>query len=81
MPAASMKRPSIFIALPGTCYNQFGNTLARRNHHDRAIEAFKKAIIADPSNPFYYVHLADSYAALGLSDQAEKTYHQAESLK
>ena len=62
-------------------YNRFGNTLARGNHYSEAIEAFKKAIAADPRNPFYYVHLADSYAALGLSDQAEKTYRQAESLK
>ena len=65
----------------GAYYNRFGNTLARGNHHSQAIEAFKKAIAADPRNPFYYVHLADSYAALGLSDAAERTYRQAESLK
>jgi tetratricopeptide (TPR) repeat protein len=65
----------------GAYYNRFGNTLARGNHHSQAIEAFKKAIAADPRNPFYYVHLADSYNALGLSDEAEKTYRQAESLK
>jgi tetratricopeptide (TPR) repeat protein len=65
----------------GAYYNRFGNTLARGNHHSQAIEAFKKAIAADPRNPFYYVHLADSYAALGLSYEAEKTYRQAESLK
>ena len=65
----------------GAYYNRFGNTLARGNHHSQAIEAFKKAIAADPRNPFYYVHLADSYTALGLSDEAEKTYRQAESLK
>ncbi|MGZ3580734.1 MAG: tetratricopeptide repeat protein, partial [Syntrophales bacterium] len=55
--------------------------LARGKHHSHAVEAFKKAIAADPRNPFYYVHLADSYAALGLSDAAEETYRQAESLK
>jgi Flp pilus assembly protein TadD len=65
----------------GAYYNRFGNTLARENHHGRAVAAFKKAIAADPRNPFYYVHLADSYAALGLADQAEKNYRQAESLK
>jgi tetratricopeptide (TPR) repeat protein len=65
----------------GAYYNRFGNTLARGNRHSEAIEAFKKAIAADPHNPFYYVHLADSYAALGFSDQAKKTYLQAESLK
>ena len=68
-------------ASAGAYYNRFGNTLARGNHHRQAIEAFKKAIAADPRNPFYYVHLADSYAAIGLSDAAEKTYRQAESLK
>jgi tetratricopeptide (TPR) repeat protein len=65
----------------GAYYNRLGNTLARGNHHSQAIEAFKKAIASDPGNPFYYVHLADSYAALGLSAAAEKTYRQAESLK
>jgi len=65
----------------GAYYNRFGNTLARGSHHSQAIEAFKKAVAADPHNPFYYVHLGDSYAALGLSDEAEKTYRQAESLK
>ncbi|MGO9136412.1 MAG: tetratricopeptide repeat protein [Syntrophales bacterium] len=68
-------------ASAGAYYNRFGNTLARGKHHGQAIEAFKKAIAADPRNPFYYVHLADSYAALGLSDAAEETYRQAESLR
>lgn len=62
-------------------YNRFGNTLARRNQHSQAIEAFKKAVAADPHNPFYYVHLGDSYAALGLSDESERAYREAESLK
>jgi superkiller protein 3 len=65
----------------GAYYNRFGNTLARGNHHSQAIEAFKKAIAADPQNPFYYVHLAESYTALGLYGLAEETYRQAESLK
>jgi tetratricopeptide (TPR) repeat protein len=75
------KAVDLHRASAGIYYNRFGNTLARGNHYGRAIEAFKKAIAADPHNPFYYVHLADSYAALGLSDQAERTYRQAESLK
>ena len=62
-------------------YNRFGNTLARGNHHGKAIEAFKKATVADPHNPFYYVHLGDSYAALGLSDESERAYRKAESLQ
>ena len=62
-------------------YNRFGNTLARGNFHLQAIEIFKKAIAVDPENPFYYIHLAESYAAIGLPDMAEKTYRKAESLR
>jgi tetratricopeptide (TPR) repeat protein len=62
-------------------YNRFGNTLARGNFYLQAIEAFKKAIAADPENPFYYIHLAESYTAIGLPDMAEKMYRKAESLR
>ncbi len=62
-------------------YNRFGNTLTMENYHLQAIEAFKKAIAADPKNPFYYIRLAESYTAIGLPDMAEKTHRQAESLK
>ena len=62
-------------------YNRFGNTLARGNFYLQAIEVFKKAIAADPENPFYYIHLAESYTAIGLPDMAEKTYRKAESLR
>lgn len=65
----------------GVYYNRLGNTLARANYHLQAIETFKKAIAADSRNPFYYVHLAESYVAVGLSDMAEKMYRQAEALK
>jgi tetratricopeptide (TPR) repeat protein len=75
------KAVDLHRASAGVYYNRFGNTLARGNHYNQAIEAFKKAIAADPHNPFYYVHLADSYAALGLSDEAAQTYRKAESLK
>ncbi len=65
----------------GAYYNRFGNTLARENYHLQAIEAFKKAIIADPENPFYYIHLAESYNESGFPDMAEKTYLKAKSPK
>lgn len=68
-------------ASSGAYYNRFGNTLTRENYHLQAIEAFKKAIAADPENPFYYIHLAESYMAIGLPDMAGKTHRQAESLK
>lgn len=62
-------------------YNRLGNTLVRARQHFSAIEVFKKAIAADPLNPFYYLRLAESYEAVGLSDLAEKTYREIESLK
>ena len=62
-------------------YNRLGNTLTRENYHLQAVEAFNKAIEADPENPFCYIRLAEAYAAIGLPDMAEKTYRQAESLK
>ncbi|MEN6321749.1 MAG: tetratricopeptide repeat protein [Syntrophaceae bacterium] len=65
----------------GAYYNRLGNALAREHYYLQAIEAFKKAITVDPHNPFYYVHLADSYTALGLSDLSEETYVKAKSLK
>jgi tetratricopeptide (TPR) repeat protein len=68
-------------AFSSAYYNRFGNTLTRGNFYLQAIEAFKKAIAADPKNPFYYIHLAEAYTAIGLPDMAEKTYRKAESLR
>jgi tetratricopeptide (TPR) repeat protein len=65
----------------GAYYNRFGNILAKADHHFQAIDIFKRAIAVDPRNPFYHLHLANAYAAVGLSDMAEKTYREAESLK
>jgi len=65
----------------GAYYNRLGNTLAKENYHLQAIDAFQKAIAIDSHNPFYYIHMAESYAALGLSDLAEKAYLSAASLK
>jgi len=65
----------------GAYYNRLGNTLARENYHLQAIDIFQKAIAVDSHNPFYYIHMAESYAALGLSDMAEKAYLKARSLK
>lgn len=65
----------------GAYYNRLGNALARENYHLQAIDAFQKSIAEDGYNPFYYIHIAESYAALGLSDLAEKAYVKAKSLK
>lgn len=55
----------------GAYYNRFGNLLARLNHHQEAMEAFKKALEIEPGNPVYTRHLALSYKALGLLEIAD----------
>jgi len=65
----------------GAYYNRLGNTLARENYHLQAIDSFQKAIAMDSNNPFYHIHIAKSYAELGLSDLSEKAYQKANSLK
>lgn len=62
-------------------YNRFGNTLATEMYHRQAIDIFEKAITADPQNPFYYLRLAESCTAEGLTETAEKALQKAESLK
>jgi len=54
----------------GIFCNRLGNSLARAGHHETAIEYFKRAIKADPRNPFYFMHLAASCTALGREDIA-----------
>ncbi len=67
-------------ASTGGYYNRLGNTLAGEGHHDRAVEAFKKALAADPKNPFHYLNLVKSCEALGWDEEARATYKQARSL-
>jgi tetratricopeptide (TPR) repeat protein len=56
----------------GAYYNRFGNALVKAGCHLQAIEIFKKAIAADPRNPFYPLRLAEAHTAAGLSDTADK---------
>lgn len=62
-------------------YNRLGNTLATEMYHYQAIDIFEKAIISDPQNPFYYLRLAESCRAKGLTETAEKALQKAGSLK
>ena len=57
----------------GAFYNRFGNVLAKAGHHPQAIEIYKKAMAADPQNPFYLLRLAEACSALGLTDPVKKT--------
>ena len=47
----------------GGYYNRLGNMLAGEHNHTMAIEAYRKAIEADPENPFYRMRLAESSKA------------------
>ena len=62
-------------------YNRFGNTLATEMCHSHAINIFKKAIVADPQNPFYYLRLAESCTAEGFIEIAEEALQHTRSLK
>ena len=67
-------------ASAGGYYNRLGNMLAGENHHARAVEAFEKAVAADPHNPFYYLGLVKSCEAEGLHEKAKAVYEKAQSL-
>lgn len=58
-------------------FNRLGNMLARREDHRQAVTAFKKAVEQDASNPFYYLHLARSYQALGENELASSAFEKA----
>ena len=64
----------------GTFCNRFGNSLATEHYHFKAINIFRKAISADPQNPFYYLRLAESCVAEGLIEMAEEALQQAKTL-
>jgi len=61
----------------GHFFNRLGNMLARREDHAQAVSAFEKALELDAGNPFYYLHLARSYEALGAHELASSAYEKA----
>ena len=67
-------------ASTGGYYNRLGNMLAGENHHALAVEAFGKAVAADPHNPFYYLGLVKSCEAEGLHEKAREVYEKGRSL-
>lgn len=67
-------------ASAGGYYNRLGNILAGENHHALAVEAFEKAVAADPRNPFYYLGLVKSCEAEGLHEKARAAYEKGRSL-
>ena len=65
----------------GSFYNRFGNSLAAEHYHLKAIDIFRKAISADPRNPFYYLRLAESCVAENIIGMAEEAMRQAKALR
>ncbi len=65
----------------GAYLNRLGNTLYREKRYIQAIQVFKGAVAAEPSNPFYHLHLSRSYEAAGFPEEAAKEDRTAQSLK
>jgi len=64
----------------GGYYNRLGNTLAGEHNHKMAIDAFEKAVLADPHNPFYYLSLVKSCEIEGFHDKAREVYKKAKTM-
>jgi tetratricopeptide (TPR) repeat protein len=58
-------------------FNRLGNMLARHEDHEQAVSAFKKAVEQDAGNPFYYLHLARSYEAMGEHELASSAFEKS----
>ncbi len=56
----------------GTYYNRLGNRLIKENRAPEAIDAFRRAGAADPSNAFYKLSLAEALNSCGRSEEAKK---------
>ena len=58
-------------------YNRFGHGLIEAGRHADAVRIFRKAISADPKNPFLYVSLAKACEAQGLDREAKEAFRMA----
>jgi tetratricopeptide (TPR) repeat protein len=56
----------------GTYYNRLGNRLIKENRAPEAIDAFRRAGAADPSNAFYKLSLAEALNSCGRPEEAKK---------
>ncbi|MCX7982393.1 MAG: tetratricopeptide repeat protein [Syntrophales bacterium] len=68
--AAYEKAASLQADAAGSYYFRLGNTLTVADLPEQAVEAYKKAIEME-ANPFYYLHLARLYVAMGKIDLAQ----------
>lgn len=60
----------------GSYYNRLGNSLMKDGHLKLAADAFKKALRIEPENDLYRIHLAETYRAGNLLDEAEQVLRQ-----
>lgn len=65
------KAVSLKLDAAGSYYFRLGNTLSGFNLPEQAVDAYKKAIEAEP-NAFYYLHLARTYVTLGKMELAQE---------
>jgi tetratricopeptide (TPR) repeat protein len=56
----------------GTYYNRLGNRLIKENRAPEAIDAFRRASAADPSNAFYKLSLAEALNSCGRTEEAKE---------
>jgi tetratricopeptide (TPR) repeat protein len=61
-------------------YAQAVEAFRKRNHNDKALEAFRKIVALDPENPGYRAKLADFCAQVGKNSEAAKAYAEAAEL-
>ena len=62
-------------------WHRLGQGLVREGLHSLATEAFTEAVAAAPEDPFHMLRLAQSYAAQGQNELAEKTIRRAKTKK
>ncbi len=59
-------------AYEGTYYNRLGNRLIKENRAPEAVDAFRRASAADPSNAFYKLSLAEALNSCGRTEKAKE---------
>lgn len=58
-------------------YNEVGIQAIQQEEHERAIEAFMKAIETNPDDPVGYINIGNVFAAVGDVERAEQFFQQA----
>jgi tetratricopeptide (TPR) repeat protein len=56
----------------GAYYNRLGNSLMKAGHFQQAADAFRKALMHEPRNTLYRIHLTEAYKFGNLPAEAEQ---------